>query len=447
MNSAHSDADIGILSNKREVADRVRSVCTEFGYTHTDWKDVDSFLSAKRVPRLTVASLTGDNGDMSVAEMAQVVRHLSSETFLIGVANDSLAKNEATFTKKSGCNLVLLEQELIGTSKFEFIASQVLRTRYLPLKPFDLVPDKPVPFSVYHLLPQRKKFLITAFKDDLISKEKLDKASQVGELYFERDEAKLYNDYLRQHSDRSAAGLAKRCRGQFLALFSTFSTLTFKLTNQSENASFAEGQELLKSCLDLCSELLGTLAETGEPWKIINNSAIGDFGSVERTPAIAAYAGIFALFLEWKGIDQVMLTALLADLGLLFQPSETLRKLRTTGAKALSEEERALFVKYPARSMDLLLDRKLSFPEKQRKWIIQTLERHDGQGFPNRTVSSMIDKESSLIAFSRDFDQRTLIRIGKPRIDPSAELKQMLNEPESVAHYGEALVDSLKKVF
>lgn len=436
--------ELGILSNNPAIVERVRALCGEYDYGLELWGDIDGFLESQHHQQLIIASVSGPDGPVEPQELAQIVRHGAKDSYVVCATPTKQSKDAAAFAKKSGCDLVLLEEEILHAVKLEFIASQVVRSRFLPVKPSDLVAGHPLNFDLYHLLPLRQKFLPLLFAGDALDQGKLRKIASVGEVYIERGSAGAFSQFVSQTADRSAAGLEKRCRSRFLALFSEYSRLALQLSSQTENASFGEGQKLLSNCASICAELMAAMAETGEAWRIINNSAIGEIGSVERAPAIAAYAGLFALQMGWEGVDQIMLTALLADIGLFFLPPSTIQRLRDGTIDQATTEEKDGYHKYPRTSLDVLLDRRISIPEKMRQSIVSTHERWDGGGFPAGLAEAKVPLEALLVRFCREFDQRTLLRLGKQRPDPAVCFREATETtPEARACFGSELLGKL----
>jgi response regulator RpfG family c-di-GMP phosphodiesterase len=385
-------------------------------------------------------------GQISAPELAQVVRFTLADPYLVCVISDSMPKDDAVFAKRSGADLVLLEEEVLHSSKLDFVVTQVIQASFLPIKVSDIKAGMPVDFDVYHLLPQRQKFLKMIFAGDTPDEEKMLKAAQVNELYVHRDSAVAFKRYVEANTDLSAAGIDKRCRSQFLALSAEFSKMVFQLTNLSEHASFGDGQALLKQCSGLCTELMGTLAAAGEAWEVVNKSAIGTFGTVDRAPAIAAYCGLFGLRLGWDAVDETMLVALLADLGLLLLPPSLLLKVKGGEEEALSGPELEAFHAYPGQSLSLVLNRKLSLAEKQRNWIASTRERIDGRGFPKKIEGDKFQKQARLVAFCREFDQRTLLRMGEARVHPAKILAGMIRgDKEWEARIGAEMLGELDR--
>ena len=422
-------SDFVLVSPSFDLLARVQAICDEYKYSFQHFQNLEELMEGEPEARFLLAYLPESSSAALAAEMAQAGRFASPEAFIVCGVGKSLGKDGAQFAKKSGANLILLEDELLNTAKLEFIANQVIRAAYLPMKVSDLRQDTPIPFDVYHLMPQRQKFLKFMFSGDTLDAERLTKLKQVGEIYIHRKDAGAYKNYIASSTDRSAAGLSKRCRAQFLALYESYSSLVFLLTDQSETGSFKEGEKMLKDCRNLCAELLGTLAEFGNAWEIINNSTIGEFGSVERAPAIASYAALFSLQLGFENVSNNMLAALLSDLGLLFLPPGILKKIREGNLDTLTAEERTQFQKYPLLSLDVILDRKLAIEEKLRTVITSVRERVDGKGFPKGLIDTKVPLEAQMIQLSWQFDQLTLLRMGKARVaDPLEALRQLVRE-------------------
>ncbi len=425
------DIDIGILSNLEPTRKRCLEMCEDFGFTSISWNDLDQFQADSKKPRLIVAEFTDGGTPIAVSEIAQLVRFTQPDAFLLCITGDTVNKTEADFARKSGVNYLLMASEIIGTAKLEFICLQTLHSRYFPIKATDLIAGTELPFDLYHLLPMRKKFLKAGFEGQELSQEKLTKLSEAGEFYIDRASAIRFKDYIRKTTDRSPGGIATLCRSQFLALQGQSLDLLFQLSAQAENASVGEGQELLKKCGDLCSELLSVLAEHGKPWEIVNNSTVGTFGSVERAPAIAAYTGFFGFLTDLPDTGQLMVSALLAELGLLLLPPGILKKLRNGSEASLTEEEKKIYRTYPLRSVEVCLNRKLSLPEKQRNLIQSTHERLDGSGFPQGLAARKIPAGSLAIGFARLFDQQTLVKMGELRSEPIDVLRKALTVDET----------------
>ena len=417
--------DFGVLSDDYRVLSRIQELSSEFNYSFNHWKNIDELMEATDDYRLVICAMSDPSGKSKAKDFAQVAHQVCPSAFIICSVSGTLAKETATFAKKSGANLILLEEELLTTSKLDYACSEVIRASYLAIKATDLTPGKELGFDVYHLLPQRQKFIKFAFEGDLLPEEKLKKVQLVGEIYIERNAASKFADYIKKHQDLSAAGLATRCRAEFLALYASYANLAFLLTDQSEHSSYKEGEALVKKCRILSGELVNTLASHGNAFDIVNNSTVGEFGSVERTPAIAAYAGLFALQMELDKIDEIMMATLLSTIGLLITPFAVSAKIRHDRLDDMTPEEVAAYHRYPSESLDLALGRKLPIDPALRELILCVNEKANGSGFPRGTSDPKIPIGSQLIRFCTQLDRRTLVKLGGTRNNPQDVLKQL----------------------
>ncbi|MEN9723963.1 MAG: hypothetical protein RJB38_1949 [Pseudomonadota bacterium] len=443
-----TSSDIVLVTPDPTLITRVNAVASNFGYSCQTFSGIDALMESEINARMVIAFAPDDKNPSVAAEFAQAARFVAPQSFVLCAVSKSLKKDAASFAKKSGANLILLENEFYESSKLEFVVTQVLKSAYLPVKASDLIPGIPLEFDLFHLLPLRQKFLKFMLEGDVMTPDRIKRFTEVGEVYIKRSDSEAFRNYVVKHSDRSAQGIARRCRAQYLALAAGFSSLVFLLTDQSELGSFQEGERLLSKCRDLCRDLLSTLGEFGNAWEIINNSAIGEFGSVERAPAIASYSALFSLQAELDNIDTIMLGALLADLGLIFLPPQITKKIREDRISSLSGDERQVYEKYPHQSLSVLLDRKLSLDESIRNIILSTQETSNGKGFPRHLLGAKIPEESQMIRFSREFDRRTLLRLGKQRQDAAQVRAELVAEDDlKFQAFTPTFLQKLKKGF
>ena len=107
-------------------------------------------------------------------------------------------------------------------------------------------------------------------------------------------------------------------------------------------------------------------------WDIIDQSRVGNLNSVERSTAIATYAAFFGLVMNLEGIEEIMIGALLSDLGILELKSGILKKLRNQ--EPLEPSEHSLYIQHPVRSVEMILDRKIQVSQTLRKMIAMSHE-------------------------------------------------------------------------
>lgn len=440
--------EVGVISNNNTILNKIKSVCEEFEYTFESWPNLETFIDKEPDCMVVITVVSEYNGETkeNAAECCQAAKGTCNDAFVVCVVDKMLKKEHLPFLKKSGANLILLEEEIHSTSKLEFLLTQELKARFFPIKTSDLVQDTEINFNLYHLVTHRAKFLPCAFDGSIITESKLNKLKEISEIYVNRHEVDSFKKYVDKHAGGSANGMASRCRARFINLCAGYTNLVFLLTDQGEHSSFDKGTMLLNRCKELCNELMAVVAEFENVWDIVDNSAIGNMGSVERATAIATYVAVFGMSINMNDVDNIMVATLLSDIGLLFIPPDVLKKIRK-GYK-ITEEERLKYEQHPLASVSLALERKLQMTNEFRKIIEMTHERQDGKGFPRQPLSERIPIESQLIQFCQEFDSRTLFRLGELKVNAADERKKMiLEEMKTVDKYTPIFITKLKKVF
>jgi response regulator RpfG family c-di-GMP phosphodiesterase len=254
-------------------------------------------------------------------------------------------------------------------------------------------------------------------------KKKLD---QVGELYVLRKDVELYKDYTIKNTDASAEGLKGRCRSQFLSLSSSHSDFVFLLIDQSENASFEKGKQLYEKCETLAKDLLTNLSSVNDVADVVNTGSFGDMSPLERSASLAGFAGLASFISSMGDPVQVMVAALLCNIGLLqLSPKITGHLIKHRKADGLSAAEMAEYSRHPALSVEICLSKKLGLVDKLRTILNCTHVRADGKGFPNNVFGEKIPIESQLIHFCEMVDDTYLLGAaeqGKSFVDIRKEI-------------------------
>lgn len=419
---AHS-IDLGLVSGNPDHDETCRAICRLFDYDYKLWPDIDCLQNESWDCRVLIMVATEGAGP---AECAQLGRALSPKGYLIIVVPKPLRPNEIEFVRKCGANLILLENELKETSKLHFACLEIIQASYLPIKPTDLAPGAMLTFDVFHLLPLNRKFIRFLFAGDVLETDRIQKLTEHSEYYIRRSDVYRFNEYSVSHNDNSASGLGRRCRSQFLLLSTSFVELALNLTDQSGYSTFQWGEELYNRLHKLCDDLLICLGSASDGYQIINHSAVGTFGSLERSAAIASYAALFGLELGIESLGEVMMAGLVGDLGILLLPPALTQQIREEGVATLQGDFRQLYRKYPNRSLNILLNRKLQIQNRVRQIMMMKQERADGTGFPRGINAVRLPLEPQLLLLGAIYDDLTKITMGKPRMELKAAREKIL---------------------
>ncbi|WP_374076464.1 HD domain-containing phosphohydrolase [Bdellovibrio bacteriovorus] len=360
-----------------------------------------------------------------IAGLVQVARQGAPDSYILAVASSKLSPEDARIVKTSGASLVIMENEYFSSSKLEFILTQVIRSAYIPIKTLDLIEGTEPTFPLFYLMPMNKKFLRVGKPSCKIRRDFLDKYKEVGELYLQRTDLGAWVEYTNSFSADDNESLLRKCRLKFLQLNQSFLDLALLVTDQSSGASFAQGRELYDVCLSFAANLLDSLTHIGDPWVVISNSAIGDFGSVERAPAIAAYAGLLSSVSKTGDAKEIMIGALLSDIGYLDLSPSTTQKIRNNRYDDMNAEELMEYHKHPIFSLNQCLSRKLPLTDNIKDIILQSHERMDQKGFPNRPRGDKLNEAAMLVRLCWDLDTRAQVRMGEARPDINTIRSQM----------------------
>jgi len=181
---------------------------------------------------------------------------------------------------------------------------------------------------------------------------------------------------------------------------------------------------------------------------VVNNSSLGEFGSVERSPTIAAYAGLMSLLASIGEPVDVMVAALLSDVGMLELHPKITKKLRQSqDINLLNEDERQQYHNHPVVSLNRCLSRKLQMKEAIKEMILCTHERADGKGFPEARSMAKIPVEAMLIQFSEIIDRAAMVKMGQSRVPVQDVRHQVLNhEMEAANIFSLGFLHKLKPV-
>lgn len=426
--------DLIVIGKEATVVKRCKDLAASYDYSLEVLSTVDEFADRSEEYgdiSFIVVSAVSANTEIEISGMVQVARQFATKAYIVVIANKKISPETAVFTKKSGASLVLLEHEALYNSKLDFITTQILRASFLPIKVSELKKDTTPDFIMYHMMPLNKKFVPLYLPGMELTEAKLKKAEtlNVSEIYILREDAIKYKKYIEQNQDRSAAGLKSRCRAQYVALSSAFTDLVLMISDESEYASYDLGKSLYEKCANLADDLIMSLGAIGDAFDIINNSAVGSFGSVDRAPAVGAYASLFSLMANIGNPRDVMLAAMLADVGMLEMEPKTMAKLRMNGE--LTAEQKVEYEKHPIFSLNKVLARKLPIPENLKQIILCTHERSDRRGFPEKIQSQKIPEESQLILFSQMVDKECIVEMGKHKVAFTEAREKILSENEN----------------
>lgn len=412
MNRVH----LAGISQDPKFISRLKAISEEFEFNSLYFNSSDEFnekIDQSCQVVVTLFSVIEVENASEIAGHVQVLKYSAPETYITLVVNKKISAENISFIKKSGVDLIIQEFDFFETSFIEYALSQLIRGSIIPMKAHDLKVNSIVDFKVLTMMPLNKKILPILQPNNPISEIKLQKIKNTKEVYVSRDDLQKVQNYCDANKDLTADGIVSRCRLKYLDLCKAHSELIFSLFDRSDRVTFSSGKNLLDKCAQIASDMLTNLSTLADPWSIINNSTIGETGSVERLPAIASMAGLMTLNMPSIKTEDTILAGLLCDLGMLMLKPEILLKIRKNQFDQLSEDEQKQYKYHPQLSIEKCLEKKLPLNDKIKSIILCTHENQNGSGFPNATNPNQISKESQLLQYCEFIDQKLVIKMGQ----------------------------------
>jgi hypothetical protein len=409
------NSDLILISKMPSIVKRFRSVEEEFQLSFAKFDDVELLNSSESQSKAAKCFVIDciEEKPGTIAGIVQSAKYFSNSAYIVVVVGSKIDTDSLDIIKKSGASAIILDADYFDSSRIEFILSQVLKTAYVPIKVSDLVADSVLECPLFYILPVNQKFIKFYNPGNNIDAKFIEKYLPTNEIYIRREDINRWSEYLKTFPASDENVDIRGGRAKFLKLHYSFIDLALMITDQSTAATFAKGNEQLKEIVGFVDELSETIKIFKDPWGFINNSSVGDFGSVERGAAVAAYANLIASRLGIKNPKEVMISALLADVGCLLLSPGTNRKVRNEGVESLSKEELAEYSKHPSYSLNQCLSRKLQLSENIKKNILQSHERMDRSGFPNRPAPEKITMQAMIVKLAAELDLFMQVRMGK----------------------------------
>ncbi|WP_413289021.1 HD-GYP domain-containing protein [Bdellovibrio sp. HCB337] len=421
--------DLVAISTNQSFIQRCAHLASRFSFDFSHYDNPDTFSNdttdAGSV-KCFILDCTKFSNIHEAAGPIQVARQMMDKSYIICILDARVKPEQMELLKKSGANLIILDTEFTSNSKLEFITSQVIKSAYLPIKVTDLILDSSLEAPLYMLMPKNQKYL-KVYKPGLnIGNEFLCRYEDADELYLHRNDVSKWLEYVKSFPADEEHQEVRNCRAQFIKLQQVFLDLVLILSDQTSSTSFSDGKLLFEDCKKFTKDLLTSLEKVRYPWQIINNSSVGDFGSVERGTAIAAYAGLLSRKSNIGEPERVMLAALLSDIGILLLSPAATEKIREQKAGKLSAEEKMEFEKHPIFSVNQILSKRIPLDDDVRNMIMLSHERTDQKGFPNQPSPNKITEDSALVRLSQEIDQCLTIRMGDIKKDFAAAFQAFI---------------------
>lgn len=451
MSTSVGVLDLVAISTNQAFIKRCASLASRFVFEFHHYANSDDFFnqaSDAGTVKCFILDCTKFSNIHEAAGPIQVARQIMDRSYIICVLDSRVQPEHMDLLKKSGANLIMLDNEFTTNSKLEFVTSQVIKSAFIPIKLADLIQDTSLECPLYMLMPKNQKFLKITRPGANLGQEFICRFEAAQELYIHRNDVESWMEYIKTYSGTGDHVETRVCRAQFMKLQQAFLEMVLMLSDQTTSTSFSAGKVLFENCRTFAKDLLNSLEKVRFPWQVINNSSIGDFGSVERGTAIAAYAGLLSKRGHIGVPEKVMLGALLADIGILLISPAATEKLRSQKFQDMNGEEKMEFEKHPVFGLNQVLSKRIPLEEDVKEMILLSHERADQKGFPNRPGPNKISEESMLVRLCQEIDDALTLRMGQEKMDTQERFQEFIDKKiEQIDGYSLAVLYKLKPSF
>ncbi len=387
-----------VISRQESVLLRVEEVATSKNFlckTYISFAEMS--LDPIEISPVSVIILDTRYSGFNAETAIKNVRSVGPTSRIIGIFADPVDIKKTTELKRFGLDFLLLEKELFGSLKFEFVVSQVLSGSYYGVPVSAFGEGAVLSFPLFHFMPINRKFIPFLPAGRELTAEKVKAIASADAIYLKRENA---GDYMAWILARGESAQDLQTGANFLAFSVAYFELMMSLRDQIGESNFAEGQKLYERCLHLTGEMLRLLLLKNDLQHPIRHGLALGNSIVDRAPVIAAYAGMLSHLTKVGDPREVMMACLMGGVALLDFPTEIIDKVNSAGIDVLTAEQRNDYERYPYTSVYICGNRKIPLPEKVRNIIIHRHERADRTGFPKKVLPGQIPHESFLIHFA-----------------------------------------------
>jgi HD-GYP domain-containing protein (c-di-GMP phosphodiesterase class II) len=366
----------------------------------------------------------------NVADAFEISQLLSSQYIgvpIVLLADKSTKLNRKILLKNGFSDVYFFPTD--QTIFVEFFEDLVDKSRklgkvYRPIKLIDVASDEILPFDTFLYLSANNKYIRYSGAGDSLPAERAEKLKkhEVGTLHVSGNELKKFYDYsaLKLKDLQGNAGLSETEKAEKMktAVRDLFGNMFSESTDSTETGKglVSESQKIIKSFI---------LAATGKSaYERILAIAANSSDFYTHNSNVSSYASLFALSLGLSSVSEIAMAALLHDLGLSKIPDDILAK----DPEARSPPEVAIYEKHVDYSLDVIREKKLILSDLTRKIVNQHHEKYNGMGYPKRLAGDRICIEAQLLSLADRFDYLTVLKPGRPRLNPRSAIEQILNE-------------------
>lgn len=439
-----------VISKNEDLLSAGKDVAAHFEFRDEYCSVVEEIPMDTRMessPLMTLVDLEGMGTIQERMRCLGLLREIFPRTQVVVVVEGGETIEDCDFLRGAGAHHLILYQEIKGSSKLFYLSALLVQGTYLPVPVTDLFPSTEISFNAYHKLNLNQKFLPVIFSGFTFSDKKYRKLEAAKQVYIRRESLEDYRKYIEYYHDKTGAALKKRCRAVMMTLMGLYTELTLLLSLDSEAAKKEQVAHKLEEFVTVCASLVEYLKDCPDVWNVIAQSLDFKFCRYERGVYIVAYAALIAHKAEIGSMKDLVISALLADIGLLDLPASSYKNIQTKPEAKLSAVDLDIFKTHPMASLNRVMFRSLDVSTEVRSCIVCTHERNDLKGFPNQVPADKIPAEAKLISFCELLDRRLRATLEDGIVTHDFVRKQVWEEEkDSLKRFNAEFLDKIEKV-
>jgi HD domain-containing protein len=440
-----------VISKNAELLSVAKDIAEHFDFRAefcSAIEDIPLDTRSESSPLMTLIELDSTSSIQERMHILGSLREIFSRTQVVVVVEGGETVEDCDFMRGAGAHHLILFQEIRSSSKLYYLAALLIQGTYLPVPVTDLFPSTQLTFNGYHKLSLNQKFLPVLFAGFTFSDKKYRKLEAVKQVYIRRENLEDYRKYIETYHDSTGAALKKRCRATMMTLMGLYSELTLLLVLDSEAAQKNRVLAKIDKFVAAALALAVYLKDCPDVWNVIAQALDFKFCRFERGIYILAYAMQIAQKAQLLAdMRTLIVTTLLADIGLLDLPAQNYKNIRTKPESQLDATDIEKLKSHPMASLNRVMLRDLEVSTEVRTSIVCTHERNDQQGFPNQVPADKISLEAKLIHFCEMMDRRVRAALEDGIITHDFVRKQVWEEEKvSLKRFNAEFLDKIEKV-
>lgn len=366
---------------------------------------------------------------VSALEMAQYFRAVFPTNPILFVSTNTEAMHAKNLLKNGFTEAYLLPGDnrlyLEKLNQIERAVRGSAKKMFRGVALIDVQAGDQLDFPVSIFLPLNKKYIAISKSGQALSDERLKtfREHDVRKVFVDVDHMEQFYKYTAGRLKDLTTGGGKVSETERQErLNSSIRQMVLGLFDQSTEASFDAGRQMMDDLGKIVTELVGT-QETNKLFSDISLTLGQPISDSTRGQRMSTYASLFELALGGKQVQQVAIAALFADIGMSGLPIA----LQNKDPATMNVDELTLYRAHPEISLRIMMNKKMVVAPEVQAAILQHHERLDGSGFPKKLMGNKISRLSQIVALASRFDDLATFE-KRPLKDPLEILTLIQNE-------------------